>query len=197
MDTNKLKSREEIIAYNKELINNNNIGNIDCSWFQDKDVSYDCCNTLAFLFTEGHLHGIGKYEDLRITIPRYRTSFKEMCEKDRDTREKEWERICSNIQGFAFFKSDGGFYPELLQLIKLLDIIIYINYSEELDKFKEAYRDSECKELLQELLDNEQIQFTTDGIEYCFRDNFSKFNKALLESVIKPTDITNVKMDVF
>lgn len=195
MAETKLKSREQIITYNKELINK--LENIDCEWFQNKGINYDCCNTLAFLFTEGHLININKYEDLKITIPGYKTNFKEMCEKERDTQEKEWEHICEILQMFAFFNSDGKHYPELLQLIKLLGVIVYIDHSRDLEQFREAYADTACKVLIQDLLDKEQIQFTTDGIVYCCKENFTKFNKTLLESVIKTTDTENVKMYVF
>lgn len=195
MINTKLKNKEEIVNYNRELINN--LESIDCSWFQNKGINYDCCNTLAFLFTEGHLSGINECEDLKITVPRYKIGFKEMCEKGRDTKEKEWERICDNLQLFAFFNSDGKHLPELLHVIKLLGFVIYINYQKELDQFRETYQDGDCKELIEDLLNNGQIQFTSEGIVYCCEDNFARFNKVLLESVIKATDAQNIKMDVF
>lgn len=195
MSNVKLKDINEINQFNKELINELPI--IDCSWFQNKAVSYDCCNTLAFLFRLGKLKDINNSEDLKIEVLNYRSDFKEMCEKDRDTDEKEWERIRENIQLFAFSNNDSRNYEDLLHLAKLIGIVLHISYPKDIKEFTETYQQPECQQIIKDLIANEQIQFTAKNVEYSCENYFNSFNAVLLDAVIKSLDDNTIKMNVF
>lgn len=195
----KLMSKQRIKECNMEIINSNKI--IDVSWFQTKAVSYDCCKTLAFLFRLGKLKDINNYEDLVMDIPGFKTNFKEMGEKISlsDSIENSWEFICEKLQMFAFYKADNKYFIDLLQLIKLLGVIVYIDHPRYLNDFIETYKQPECRGIIEELLKNGQVQFTSEKAMQCFEDYFKDLNTIMFEQVLKsiPADTENVKMDVF
>lgn len=186
----KLMSKQRIKECNMEIINNSKV--IDVSWFQDKAVSYTCCSTIAFLFRLGKLKDIANYEDLDMKVPEFGSNFKEIGEKISlsTSKEKEWERIYESLQMYAFDSLDGKHFIDVLQLVKLLNIIIPINHPARLSRFVESYKDLSCKGIIEELLKNNQIQFTSENAMYCFEEYFKNLNAVMFEQVIKaiPSD---------
>lgn len=191
----KLMSKQRIKECNMEIINGNKV--IDVSWFQTKVVSSTCGNALAYLLTLDRLKDINCYADLNITIPGYKVDTKAMYDMDSAFREKQCKSVCEKLQMFAFYKADGKHFIDLLQLIKLLGFIVYIDCPKRLHDFIDCYRDLSCKGIVEELLKNRQVQFTSEDAMQCFEDYFKDLNAMMFEQVLKSISTDTESMKVF
>ena len=125
MINTKLKSIKEIKVYNTEILDKLEV--IDCEWFQNKVLSYECLHILAFLLPLKKLKDIHSYTDIKMISPDCATDFRRLCEKNWNPPPYEWETVCRYLQIFRYFTDATKNRIDLWHLIKLLGLIVFID----------------------------------------------------------------------